>query len=344
MVNPCKQGRLSIIAFYSAGMYSPLEPTGATPRVVRTVTVIIPTFRRPHAFVRAVRSVFAQRGFGLQLEIVAIDNDPAGSALYLMHALECEAPCRFVWAHEPAAGVATARNAGLSRAQGELVAFLDDDQEAEPGWLAALTQTQRETGADAVFGPIVPELATSVRAFRAAITRSYARANLSHARDVGGALFVRSRMLASRAPFPSAADTVGGEADAILMAARTSGARFVWSPTALVREHVDHERAQIGPALRRSFAAGQRRTRALRSAGVGGWAIPTNMALFALLIPVTLGAWLVGAPGREGLLARTARAAGAAAPWPLQHLYGAKALPTKPPRMRRRALARVPAL
>ncbi len=44
------------------------------------VSVLIPTFRRPDSFVRAVRSVFAQRG-SATFEVVAVDNSPEGSAL-----------------------------------------------------------------------------------------------------------------------------------------------------------------------------------------------------------------------------------------------------------------------
>jgi glycosyltransferase involved in cell wall biosynthesis len=37
---------------------------------------------------------------------------------------------------------------------GDLIAFLDDDEEASPGWLAALIETQRRYDADVVFGPV----------------------------------------------------------------------------------------------------------------------------------------------------------------------------------------------
>ncbi|RIJ43461.1 glycosyltransferase, partial [Maribellus luteus] len=55
--------------------------------------------------------------------------------------------------HEPEPGVANARNAALAVAKGAMIAFLDDDEEAPPGWLAALIAAQARLGADAVFGP-----------------------------------------------------------------------------------------------------------------------------------------------------------------------------------------------
>src|SRR5688572_21433051 len=64
------------------------------------VSVLIPTFRRPDSFVRAVRSVFAQRGV-TSFEIVAIDNSPEGSAVDTLRRIAAESPVRFVWAHEP---------------------------------------------------------------------------------------------------------------------------------------------------------------------------------------------------------------------------------------------------
>ena len=39
---------------------------------------------------------------------------------------------------EETVGIPHARNAGVARCTGDIVAFLDDDCEAEPGWLAAL--------------------------------------------------------------------------------------------------------------------------------------------------------------------------------------------------------------
>jgi glycosyltransferase involved in cell wall biosynthesis len=56
---------------------------------------------------------------------------------------------------EPIRGLARARNAGLSAARGDVVAFLDDDARPEPGWATALLDARgRWPEAVALGGPV----------------------------------------------------------------------------------------------------------------------------------------------------------------------------------------------
>ena len=125
------------------------------------VAVIIPTLRRPEGLERALRSAFAQVGSLDRIAAVVVaDNDPDGSAAPLVQRLQAEAPVPLIYTHAPLPGVATARNVGLAATDAPLIAFLDDDEAASPGWLAALLDAQAQTGADVLFGPIrgrVPE-------------------------------------------------------------------------------------------------------------------------------------------------------------------------------------------
>src|SRR5690606_20411702 len=93
-------------------------------------------------------------------EVVLVDNDPDASALECLRALNDP---RVAVVHEPRAGVANARNAGLRAAKGELIAFLDDDEIAPAGWLAELLRVQAEHNADVVFGPVRTRLANPPR-------------------------------------------------------------------------------------------------------------------------------------------------------------------------------------
>ena len=59
-------------------------------------------------------------------------------------------------------GLATARNAGIPAAQGEIVAFIDADAAADCDWLYHLVETMRRRGAVAAGGPNFPPAARSL--------------------------------------------------------------------------------------------------------------------------------------------------------------------------------------
>ena len=103
-----------------------------------TISVIIPTYNRAHSIGRAVESVFAQTA--RPHEIIVIDDgstDDTAEALapYAAH---------IVLIRQANAGVSAARNAGLARATGAWVAFLDSDDIWQPDWLATIAAAQAD--------------------------------------------------------------------------------------------------------------------------------------------------------------------------------------------------------
>jgi succinoglycan biosynthesis protein ExoM len=322
----------------------------------RLVSIIIPTFKRPDAFVRAARSVFAQRGFGMAAEIIAIDNDPAGSALDVFRTLAAEAPYPFHWAHEPRPGVSHARNAAMALARGDLIAFLDDDEEATPGWLASLIQIQRETNADGVFGAIQGRVGPDVIHHRAFLERFFSRRGPTISGPIddyfgmGNSLLVRARLLAQEAPFDPRANAQGGEDDILFSQAQAKGARFAWAAEALVYEHAPAHRARLGYALHRAFAFGQGPSKLAWDAKprnyLGVLRHMTIGAGQALIVgPLAGVAFLISLPGRANLAQIAVSGAGKFF-WPFaQYFYGEKPKKTprpKPPKAPRRPVARVP--
>jgi len=224
------------------------------------VSVLIPTFRRPDSFLRAARSVFSQRNVE-SIELVAVDNSPEGSALPAFEALAKESPIPFRWTHAPQPGVAQARNAALMLAKGELVAWLDDDEEASPLWLASLIETRRNTGAQSVFGPVyglAPNGVRNARFFEGLYSRlgpNESGVSL-RAYGIGNSLQPR-RMFDDGLPFDSSADQSGGEDDILFASWREAGAIFAWAADAVVTEHLSVERTTLAHGLKRAFAYGQ---------------------------------------------------------------------------------------
>lgn len=224
------------------------------------VSILIPTFRRPDSFLRAVRSAFAQQGVGA-FEVIAIDNSPEGSTVALCRQIEATAPAAFRWAHEPNPGVAHARNAAIKLARGEYVAWLDDDEEASPQWLAALLAQRVATGAQSVFGPVRARTQgdTQNAAF---FERLYSRGGparsgpCARAYGIGNSLQPRA-MFDEPQPFDPRADQRGGEDDALFSSWADAGATFAWAADAYVIEHLGADRTNLSHGLKRAFAYGQ---------------------------------------------------------------------------------------
>jgi succinoglycan biosynthesis protein ExoM len=287
-----------------------------------TVSMAIVTQRRPQGLATAARSMFRQSGVELaKLELVVVDNDAVPSAQALVDALVAEAPFRVRYVHEPAAGVANARNAALAAASGDLIAFLDDDEEASPGWLAALIDAQARFDADAVFGPVEARAPASVTRHREYLQRFFSREGpgeagvIDHYYGCGDSLIRRAALPHPTQPFLAERNETGGEDDHLFGVMQRAGARFAWAPEALVWEDPIPSRLSLNYALARAFAYGQGPTYGCATADPPDWrGVARFMAtgtiqvgVFGLLAALQ---WLRGAPHRAFALDRAVRGLG----------------------------------
>jgi glucosyl-dolichyl phosphate glucuronosyltransferase len=106
---------------------------------------------------RAVESVFADQGPQLQIVVVVDHND----TLYRWAAERFAGDPRVLVRHSLGPrGLSGARNTGVGLADGEVVAFLDDDAAAQPGWSRALLRhydDPRVVGVGGSAAPIWPD-------------------------------------------------------------------------------------------------------------------------------------------------------------------------------------------
>ena len=256
-----------------------------------TVAICIATYRRPASLGRLLGALerLAFRGDAPEVEVVVVDNDPAGSAA----AVCATAASRLRWplrhAGEPARGISAARNRAVELAGGaEWIAWIDDDEEPEPGWLDALLAAAAAHGADAVAGPVLPRFDPAPPAWVARggffdRPRHPTGTALAYA-GIGNSLVRTAVFRALGRPwFDPALGLTGGEDTLFFLRAAEAGFRLVWADDAVVHETVPAERARAGWLLRRAYRTGSAwtfcerrmrpggRTAALRAAKAAGW-------------------------------------------------------------------------
>lgn len=280
------------------------------------VSIIIPTFRRPKRALEAARSALAQ-DMAVTFEVVLVDNDPDGSALPALRALKDP---RIVVVHEPRVGVANARNAGLRVAQGDVIAFLDDDQAAPPEWLSELMRVQRAARVDVVFGPVWTKLAKLPHEheeyFNAFFARDpgHAEGEINAVYDYGCSLVLRGA-LPSNEPFPVACNETGGEDELLFQEMRAQGAHFAWAPGAHVWETPEPSCVTLSYTLKRAFAHGQGATRKVwtgpkRDLSAVGYSMAVGAGESVIRGVAALGCFLGKTRGRAFAYRRLVESAG----------------------------------
>ena len=107
----------------------------ARPHSSPLISVILPTKDRPDLLRRAVDSVLDQAYGNWELLVVDDASEPTQPPW------ATEVGGRVRWLQSGGKGLGHARNHGLDSADGELIAFLDDDNSMNPHWLNAVVST-----------------------------------------------------------------------------------------------------------------------------------------------------------------------------------------------------------
>jgi GT2 family glycosyltransferase len=123
----------------------------------RAVSVIVPTADRPRALRRCLDALAAVDYPSGRLEVIVVDDASRTDLRPVYSALPDDLRVRVV-RHERRNGPAAARTTGAGLADGELLAFTDDDCVPARDWLQALTATLAEAPGSAVGGLTVNAL------------------------------------------------------------------------------------------------------------------------------------------------------------------------------------------
>lgn len=119
------------------------------------ISVVICTCNRAAIIAQAVRSVLEQETRGAFIyEVLIVDDGSTDNTREAAQRLIAEYGERLRYVYKNGGGVADARNFGVKAAQGDWIAFFDDDQIAEPQWLFELYQVTKNHRTKCVGGSL----------------------------------------------------------------------------------------------------------------------------------------------------------------------------------------------
>ncbi|MFN8606523.1 MAG: glycosyltransferase family A protein [Vulcanimicrobiota bacterium] len=114
------------------------------------VSIIVPTYNRLDFLRATVASLLAlERPAGVDYELVVVDNGGQDGSFDW---LQSQTGVRSFREERP--GESQARNRGIEEARGDWLAFVDDDELAEPDWLLRLWKAAQELSSRVVTGSV----------------------------------------------------------------------------------------------------------------------------------------------------------------------------------------------
>ncbi|MCO5090458.1 glycosyltransferase [Bosea sp. (in: a-proteobacteria)] len=218
--------------------------------------VCVPTFRRPDMLEATLRSLSRQRG-GHDFAVIVVENEGIERAGALRaSALLAAGLFKGLVIVEPRQGNCKAYNAAWRCAltrfpRLEQILGIDDDEEAEPGWLDAFVTAARTAPAELFGGSVTPVFADHARAWLSAhpVFRSHYDASGPVPMLYSSANYLIRREVLARLGFPfldESFDFTGGGDTDFFSRAKAAGFRFWWVQEAAQRETMPARRSESG--------------------------------------------------------------------------------------------------
>ena len=107
------------------------------------VSVIVPVYNTGKVAKKVIRQLLEQSY--QNIEIVVVDDGSTDDSLVRLQELAAKDK-RVKLIHQKNAGVSAARNAGIERARGEYMVFVDSDDEVRPGFIEKLVEAMSDPG------------------------------------------------------------------------------------------------------------------------------------------------------------------------------------------------------
>lgn len=176
-----------VVMFWETEMKQDLPPLPDQPMV----SVIVPSYNRRELLGDLLETLFAQTYPRDRYEIIIVDNSSSDGTEEAVVQWQAAAPCPLRFYRKENEGPAVSRNYGAEGARGHVLAFIDSDCLAEPGWIKQAVR-HFVGGVAMVAGSIIPvdNLHKPVGFFRHSLpplvseSALYPTANIFYRKDV----------------------------------------------------------------------------------------------------------------------------------------------------------------
>lgn len=276
-----------------------------------SVGICIATFRRPQGLKRILNSIakleFAEcRNF--EVAVFVVENDSTRASEPVVESCRDLLRWPLYYGIESSRGYSHVRNRLVEMATAEgmdYIAFIDDDEVAEPQWLDELLKYAQQTRAEVVLGPVLSHFEEPVPSWLAAAfdRRRHENGHQVGARDFRtGNVLLRTDILRNvDGPFCHAFALTGGEDSHLGRTLERSGTKFVWADDAIVIESVPQSRANMSWVLKKSYQTAKTLVRS-KSAEASSPLVSLSIAAKTVAV-IALGELQIAAfplTGREG--------------------------------------------
>jgi len=119
--------------------------------------VVVPTYNRSQLLRRTISSLLvAPIPEGLEVTILVLDNNSKDDTEQVVREMQAESTRPIVYVRERNQGLSHARNGGIRAGDGDLVGFIDDDEEIDKNWYGVIAREFSDEALEYIGGPYLP--------------------------------------------------------------------------------------------------------------------------------------------------------------------------------------------
>jgi glycosyltransferase involved in cell wall biosynthesis len=125
--------------------------------------VVVATYNRSQFLIRTIESLLhAPVPAGMDVTILIMDNNSKDDTESVVREIQSRAGKNIVYVKETNQGLSYARNAGIQNGTGEVVGFIDDDEEIHPDWFNVIYSEFSNPTTHYIGGACLPNLSAQL--------------------------------------------------------------------------------------------------------------------------------------------------------------------------------------